>query len=106
MCDPLADVRSATDLGDRKVLFLPNVETLTPAQTIALEEWMSKGGRLIASGPVGSLSAPGVRQLLRSIVGGFWGFSLSEKQELQPAKPSYQKTGSTKGRCLAKYMVA
>ncbi|BBD67524.1 hypothetical protein NIES4072_51800 [Nostoc commune NIES-4072] len=83
---PLADVRSGADWGDRRVLFLPNVETLTPTQAIALEEWMSKGGRLIASGPVGSLSAPGVRQLLRSLLGGYWGFSLSETEQIKPTK--------------------
>ncbi|MBW4591755.1 MAG: family 10 glycosylhydrolase [Brasilonema angustatum HA4187-MV1] len=82
---PLSSVRSAADWGDRTVLFLPNVESLTPTQAIALEEWMSKGGRLIASGPVGSLSAPGVRQLLRSILGGYWGFSLDKPQKLQPS---------------------
>ncbi|MCC5664189.1 family 10 glycosylhydrolase [Nostoc sp. CHAB 5784] len=82
----LADVRSGADWGDRRVLFLPNVETLTPTQAIALEEWMSKGGRLIASGPVGSLSAPGVRQLLRSLLGGYWGFSLSDTEQLKPTK--------------------
>jgi uncharacterized lipoprotein YddW (UPF0748 family) len=83
---PLADVRSAADWGERRVLFLPNVESLTPTQAITLEEWMSKGGRLIASGPVGSLSAPGVRQLLRTLLGGYWGFSLNDTQQLQPAK--------------------
>ncbi|WP_267871185.1 family 10 glycosylhydrolase [Nostoc sp. XA010] len=83
---PLADVRSGADWGDRRILFLPNVETLTPTQAIALEEWMSKGGRLIASGPVGSLSAPGVRQLLRSLLGGYWGFSLSETEQIKPTK--------------------
>ncbi|MEH2414261.1 glycoside hydrolase family 10 protein [Nostoc sp.] len=83
---PLNDVKSAADWGDRRVLFLPNVETLTPTQVIALEEWMSKGGRLIASGPVGSLSAPGVRQLLRSLLGGYWGFSLSDTEEIKPVK--------------------
>ncbi|WP_026099982.1 glycoside hydrolase family 10 protein [Fortiea contorta] len=83
---PLANVNSVADWGDRRVLFLPNIETLTPAQAIALEEWMSKGGRLIASGPVGSLSAPGVRQLLRNLIGGYWGFSLNETQQLQPPK--------------------
>ncbi|MBD2355775.1 family 10 glycosylhydrolase [Tolypothrix sp. FACHB-123] len=82
----LDNVRSPADWGDRRVLFLPNVETLTPAQAIALEEWMSKGGRLIASGPVGSLSASGVRQLLRTLLGGYWGFSLSQTQQLQPTK--------------------
>ncbi|MGH2414954.1 MAG: hypothetical protein ACRDEA_14950, partial [Microcystaceae cyanobacterium] len=81
----LSSVKSAADWGDRTVLFLPNVESLTPAQAIALEEWMSKGGRLIASGPVGSLSAPGVRQLLRTILGGYWGFSLDKPQKLQPS---------------------
>jgi hypothetical protein len=77
-------IKSSADWGDRKVVFLPNVETLTPAQAIALEEWMSKGGRLIASGPVGSLSAPGVRQLMKALLGGYWGFSLNDMQKLQP----------------------
>ncbi|MEJ6485172.1 family 10 glycosylhydrolase [Nostoc punctiforme UO1] len=83
---PLTDVKSGADWGDRRVLFLPNVETLTPTQAIALEDWMSKGGRLIASGPVGSLSSPGVRQLLRSLLGGYWGFSLSEIEQIKPTK--------------------
>ncbi|MEH2255625.1 glycoside hydrolase family 10 protein [Nostoc sp.] len=82
----LNDVKSGGDWGDRRVLFLPNVETLTPTQVIALEDWMSKGGRLIASGPVGSLSSPGVRQLLRSLLGGYWGFSLSDTEQIQAAK--------------------
>jgi uncharacterized lipoprotein YddW (UPF0748 family) len=86
----LTNVRSAADWGDRQVLFLPNVDTLTPAQAIALEEWMSKGGRLIASGPVGTLSAPGVRQLLQTLLGGYWGFSLNDAQQLQPAKNNLQ----------------
>nr|WP_245587473.1 family 10 glycosylhydrolase [Cylindrospermum stagnale] len=90
----LADVQSAADWGERRVLFLPNVETLTPIQAIALEEWMSKGGRLIASGPVGSLSAPGVRQLLRTLLGGYWGFSLNRSQQLQPAKTRRQDWAS------------
>ncbi len=83
---PLNDVKSAADWGDRRILFLPNIETLTPTQAIALEEWMSRGGRLIASGPVGNLSSPGVRQLLRSLLGGYWGFSLSDIEQIKPAK--------------------
>jgi uncharacterized lipoprotein YddW (UPF0748 family) len=82
----LNNVKSAADWGERTVLFLPNVELLTPAQVISLEEWMRKGGRLIVSGPAGNLSAPGVRQLLRNLVGGYWGFSLNGSQQLQPAK--------------------
>jgi uncharacterized lipoprotein YddW (UPF0748 family) len=84
----LDNIKSAADLGDRPVVFLPNVENLTPTVAIALEEWMSKGGRLIASGAVGSLSTPGVRQLLQTLLGGYWGFSLESPQNLQlaPAK--------------------
>ncbi len=79
----LPSVKSATDLGDRTVVFLPNIEMLTPAQALALEGWMSQGGRVIASGPVGNLSQPGVRQLLRSLLGGYWGFSLDTPSNLQ-----------------------
>ena len=93
----LDNVKNAADLGNRRMLLLPNVETLTPAQAIAIEEWMSKGGRLIATGPVGSLSGPGVRQLLRSLLGGYWGFSLNGLQKLQPSKVKTQEWASQKG---------
>ncbi|NJL09778.1 MAG: hypothetical protein HC908_04980 [Calothrix sp. SM1_7_51] len=83
---PLAKVRTMRDWGDRRVLLMPNVETLTPAQGIALEEWMNQGGRVIATGSVASLSAPGVRQLVRSLLGGYWGFPLNEPQNLQAPK--------------------
>lgn len=83
---PLNDVKSGADWGDRRVLFLPNIETLTPTQAIALEEWMSHGGRLIASGPVGSSSSPGVRELLRALLGGYWGFSLNDIEQIKPTK--------------------
>ena len=87
----LPSVKNAADLGDRRVLFLPNVESLTPVQAIALEDWMSQGGRVIASGPVGNLSQPGVRQLLRSLLGAYWGFSLSTPSNLQPLKTRTQQ---------------
>ncbi len=85
---PLFQVRRAADFGERQVVFLPNIEKITPAQAIALEEWMSKGGRLIASGPTASLSAPGVRQLMRTLLGGYWGFSLNQAHKLQRSKSS------------------
>lgn len=87
----LLSVRSAADLSDRPVVFLPNIETITPAQAIALEEWMSRGGRVIASGPVGNLSQPGVRQLLRSLLGAYWGFNLSTPSNLQPLRTNTQE---------------
>ena len=88
---PLNSIRRMADWGDRRVVFLPNVETLTPTQAIALEEWMGKGGRLIVSGPTASLSSPGVRQLMQSLLGGYWGFSLSSPQKLERSPVKTQR---------------
>jgi uncharacterized lipoprotein YddW (UPF0748 family) len=95
-------IKSSADWGDRKVVFLPNVETLTPAQAIALEEWMSKGGRLIASGPVGSLSSPGVRQLMKALLGGYWGFSLDDMQKLEPPSQKFTQDWVKEGGVFGK----
>lgn len=81
---PLSQVKNKDDWGKPQVLFLPNVEVLTTEQAIALDQWVSQGGYLIASGPVGNLSTPGVRQLLRKLLGGYWGFSLNTTENLQP----------------------
>jgi hypothetical protein len=87
----LASVRSLTDLGDRPVIFLPNIETISPAQAIAIEGWMSKGGRVITSGAVGNRSQPGVRQLMRSLLGAYWGFGFKAPSKLQPLKTNSQQ---------------
>ncbi|MEM7715200.1 MAG: family 10 glycosylhydrolase [Cyanobacteria bacterium P01_A01_bin.68] len=92
----LDSVVNTGDWGNRTVLFLPNVEKLTPSQAISLEEWVSKGGRVIASGPVGSLSAPGVRRLINNILGGYWGFSLDKPQKIQPSKDKLQRWANKK----------
>lgn len=92
----LNNVKNTADWGNRTVLFLPNVEKLTPSQAITLEEWVSKGGRVIASGPVGSLSAPGVRRLIKNLLGGYWGFSLDASQKLQPSKEKLQRWANNK----------
>lgn len=76
-------VQQAADLNGISVLFLPNVETITETQAIALEEWMSRGGRVVVSGPVGRLSPLGVRQALRSLLGAYWAYPLSEPTGLQ-----------------------
>ncbi|MEA5620025.1 glycoside hydrolase family 10 protein, partial [Cronbergia sp. UHCC 0137] len=81
---PLEKVRNPADWGKQRVLFLPNVEKLTPVQAIALEKWTKQGGYLIASGAVGKLSPPGVRNIVRSLLGGYWGFNLNVTQQLQP----------------------
>jgi len=79
----LAAVKNASDLSDRAVLFLPNVEKIDFNQALALEAWMSRGGKVIASGAVGSTSQPGVRQLLSSLLGAYWGFPLDAPNNLQ-----------------------
>lgn len=79
----LQQVEQTADLNGISVLFLPNVETITEAQAIALEAWMSKGGRVVVSGPVGRLSSLGVRQALRSLLGAYWAYPLSEPTSLQ-----------------------
>ena len=93
---PLSSVKNTADWGNRTILFLPNVEKLTPSQVITLEEWVSKGGRVIASGPVGSLSAPGVRRLIKNLLGGYWGFSLDTVQKIQPSKSKIQRWANKK----------
>ncbi|MEA5551405.1 family 10 glycosylhydrolase [Anabaena cylindrica UHCC 0172] len=106
---PLDSVKNVADLGKQQVLLLPNIEVLTPLQAIALEEWMSRGGRLIASGPIGSLSTPGVRQLLRTLLGGYWAFSLNEAQELQPAKtqpPEWANRKELFGKVVGAVMIS
>jgi uncharacterized lipoprotein YddW (UPF0748 family) len=80
----------AADLGGTKLLFLPNVEILNSQQIVALQEWMEKGGRVIASGPTGSLSQPDVRTRLRSLLGAYWGFALTAPSSLEPLRVNTQ----------------
>ncbi|NRB09796.1 MAG: hypothetical protein HRU34_23845 [Richelia sp.] len=94
---PLNAINSMADWGDRNIVFLPNVETLRPSQAIALEAWMSKGGRVIASGPTASLSSPGVRELMQSLLGGYWGFSLEQPQNIARAEVKTQQWANDRG---------
>ncbi|MEG3907786.1 family 10 glycosylhydrolase [Microcoleus sp. w1-18aA5] len=80
----LEEIKSTADLTGVNVLFLPNIETLTPAQIKVLEAWASQGGRLIASGPVGRSSPALVRQSLRSLLGAYWAFPLTQPATPQP----------------------
>ncbi len=76
-------VKTAADLNNTDVILLPNVTTITPVQVEALQEWMGKGGRVIASGAVGSLSLPQVNSNLRSLLGAYWQNSLTSPTNLQ-----------------------
>jgi uncharacterized lipoprotein YddW (UPF0748 family) len=110
----LEQIKSTADLADVNVLFLPNIETLTPAQIQVLEAWAKQGGRLIASGPVGRSSSALVRQSLRSILGAYWAFPLTVRATPQPRNrcqnltcttssnwvPAEQKNASVQGGVL------
>ncbi|HAJ60804.1 MAG TPA: hypothetical protein DCP31_17330 [Cyanobacteria bacterium UBA8543] len=85
-----AQVQQASDLGSTQLLFLPNIALLKPEQLAALQEWMRQGGRVIVSGPMGTLSQPEVRSQLRSLLGAYWGFSLAEPLALKPLETNSQ----------------
>jgi len=80
----LEDIKSANDLVGITILFLPNIETLSAEQVKAIEEWAKQGGRLIAAGPVGRKSPALVRQSLRTLLGGYWAFPLTQLTTPQP----------------------
>ncbi|WP_347277781.1 family 10 glycosylhydrolase [Coleofasciculus sp. FACHB-SPT9] len=86
----LQQVQQAADLAGTQVLFLPNVETLSAVQVQAIQEWMGKGGRAIATGPLGTLSQANVRSQLRSLFGAYWGFGLQSPSTLAPAPAKNQ----------------
>ncbi|MCA1991525.1 MAG: family 10 glycosylhydrolase [Coleofasciculus sp. S288] len=79
-----AQVNRASDLGNTQLLFLPNVELVKPAQAAALQDWMRQGGRVIVSGPTGTLSQTDVRNRLRSLLGAYWGFAMTKPATLEP----------------------
>ena len=83
-------VQQISDLGSTQLLFLPNIERLEPVQLAALQDWMGKGGRVIVSGPMGTLSQPEVRNQLRSLLGAYWGFALTKPSTLQPLRTNGQ----------------
>jgi uncharacterized lipoprotein YddW (UPF0748 family) len=86
----LQQVQRSSDLADITVIFLPNVQTISSAQLLALESWMNQGGRLVVSGPVGNSSSYGVQQALRSLLGAYWGFELEQPAVLEPTTDASQ----------------
>lgn len=81
-----AQVQRSADLGGAPVLLLPNIELLRPVQVAALQDWMGRGGRVIVTGPTGTLSQPEVRSRLRSLLGAYWGFALTNPSSLAPSQ--------------------
>ena len=83
--------KQGSELKGVSVLFLPNVETLNGAEVTALADWMNRGGKVIVAGPVGSLSQPQVRSDLQSLLGAYWGFTLSSPSTLKPLQVKRQE---------------
>ena len=80
------DWQQELDLGVVSVLLLPNVDKIDSIQAQTLQQWMTKGGKAIVSGPTGNLSQSQVRDQLRSLFGAYWGFSNSSSLTLQLAQ--------------------
>lgn len=78
-----------SDFGGVNVLFIPNITNINGSQILALERWVNAGGKIIATGPVGSLSSRQVKDKLKSILGGYWAFSFSSPNTLKPLPNSY-----------------
>ncbi|MFP4297411.1 MAG: glycoside hydrolase family 10 protein [Spirulinaceae cyanobacterium] len=83
----LSDLDTEANLDQIGVIFLPNVETLDGVQVSRLQQWFAQGGAIVASGPTGSLSSPAVRSQLRSLLGAYWGFPLTNPASLEPLRP-------------------
>ncbi|MFM9263700.1 glycoside hydrolase family 10 protein [Tychonema sp. BBK16] len=110
----IEEIKTVGDLAGVNTLFLPNIENLSPAQIKVLEAWAKQGGRLIASGPVGRSSPALVRQSLRSLLGAYWAFPLTQSAAPQPRTrcrdlacttssnwiPAEQKNSSVQGGVL------
>ncbi|MGL5511089.1 MAG: hypothetical protein ACRDB1_15825, partial [Microcoleaceae cyanobacterium] len=79
-------INSVADLQGVTVLFLPNIENISPNQFQAIDTWVKQGGRVIASGQVGKTSTPGVRQGLRTLLGAYWAFALNQPTIVEPKK--------------------
>ncbi|MGF1481231.1 MAG: family 10 glycosylhydrolase [Cyanophyceae cyanobacterium] len=85
-----ASWQQPTDLDDVSVLLLPNVSTLNQEQVGSLAQWMDQGGKVIVTGPTGSLSQPEIRSQLRSLFGAYWGFPIAAPSTLEPLPTGQQ----------------
>lgn len=80
-----SQVQQVSDLGSPQLLLLPNIERLEASQLAAVQDWMRQGGRVIVTGPAGTLSQPQIRTGLRSLFGAYWGFPLKQPSKLAPS---------------------
>ena len=73
------------------VLFLPDVTHVSAEQVLALQDWVNRGGLMIASGRTGTSGSAGVRRAFQSLLGAYWESSLSEPVTLQPVALNSQR---------------
>ncbi|AFZ47399.1 protein of unknown function DUF187 [Cyanobacterium stanieri PCC 7202] len=76
------DWQTPEDLQSVDILFFPNVNRITNSQASALQVWVNNGGRVIASGPTGESSSGEVKNTLRDIFGGYWGYPMAQASSL------------------------
>lgn len=96
----IADLKTSISIPRQSLLLLPNVENLNDDQLKVMESWLQQGGKIIATGPVGTDSSTTVRNQLQSLLGAYWGFPLSTPSTLQPlniVQNSHQLGGSIYG---------
>ncbi|OLP20207.1 hypothetical protein BST81_01890 [Leptolyngbya sp. 'hensonii'] len=63
----LQQLQRPQDLEGITVIFLPNLKGLTKEQVQLFQDWVSQGGRIIASGPIGNNASPSISQTLQAL---------------------------------------
>jgi len=76
---------SLDKLKSHKILFIPNVTTLTLEQVSTLQTWVDQGGKLIVSGAIGTSSSPEVQTALKKLLGVYWGRALPSFATMEKA---------------------
>ena len=73
-------------INELNTLFFPNIKTWDHIEARSLENWVNQGNKVIVSGEIASNSAPAVKNLLRSLLGAYWGFPLTSHSSLRAVK--------------------
>ncbi|MEY2979087.1 MAG: family 10 glycosylhydrolase [Prochlorotrichaceae cyanobacterium] len=84
---PLNTLTDTATLNRYSFLFLVNAAEISEAESIGLENWLQRGGRLLLSGPIATESSQSVRQSLKRTLGVYW-----ETYTDRPQFPRLQST--------------
>ncbi|WP_416666536.1 family 10 glycosylhydrolase [Egbenema bharatensis] len=80
-----------TRFDNISVLFLPDVAHVSAEQVLALQDWVNRGGLIIASGRTGTSGSAGVRRAFQALLGAYWESTLSQPVTLQPVALNSQR---------------